>query len=106
MCTGLSREGTDVNVVGSLCSTALIWAATRGFSKCVEHLIEAGADVNEAGKNCYSAVTAAAMNGHSECVDLLTQAGADVNTALIWATKNNHGDYDIFARGRSRCEQQ
>ncbi len=77
--------------------TALIWAATKGYTKVVEALIKAGADVNATSNDGYTALIEAAYNGHTEVVEALIEARAELNTkdidgytALIWAATKGY----------------
>eukprot|EP00747_Dinoflagellata_sp_TGD_P183978 gnl/TRDRNA2_/TRDRNA2_39252_c0_seq1.p1 gnl/TRDRNA2_/TRDRNA2_39252_c0~~gnl/TRDRNA2_/TRDRNA2_39252_c0_seq1.p1 ORF type:complete len:384 (+),score=67.30 gnl/TRDRNA2_/TRDRNA2_39252_c0_seq1:79-1230(+) len=57
-------------------NTALVWAADRGHSDCVEMMLSARADVNARGLVGNSALHRAARNGHVEIASRLIANGA------------------------------
>ena len=83
--TSLIKSGTDTNRKQSSGKTALMRAANRGYSQCVEALVKAGADVNVVLEDGYTALMEATFGGCVKCVELLIDAGADVNMT------NKHG---------------
>ena len=78
--------GADVNARDSHGQTALMYASTRGYTRCVERLVHTwAADVNAEsveGADIVSALMYAAEKGHHQCMDILIQAGADVNAGV------------------------
>jgi hypothetical protein len=105
-----ARAGDVVHVIASIDSganvnvategngyTALIWAASRGYTETVRLLIEGGADLNLQAADGQTALMRAADNGQFDVVKVLVENGADVNiqtdrgiTALRLATLKNH----------------
>ena len=83
--TSLIKSGTDTNRKQSNGKTAMMRAANRGTSQCVEALLKAGADVNVVLEDGYTALMEATFGGRVKCVELLIDAGADVNMT------NKHG---------------
>ena len=91
-------SGADVNVATEGNGyTALIWAASRGYTETVRLLLEGGADMNLLAADGQTALMRAADNGHFDVVKVLVDNGADVNiqtdrgiTALRLATLKNH----------------
>ena len=80
-------------------STALHFAAIKGYEKALKVLLESGADVNAQSQNRDTALILAAMNGRLGTAKILIQAGADINvknkdnyTALQFARKNRFVD--------------
>ena len=72
-------------------------AARKGYSRCLELLLDAGANVNRQDWLGDTSLELAAGSGHDRCVELLLKAGADVNkrdgegyTALMEAAYAAH----------------
>ncbi|CAF3913540.1 unnamed protein product [Rotaria sordida] len=100
----LENKYADVNETKSNdCdeSTALICAASRGYTSLVKYLIENGADVNYSSRNqnfrSTTAIMCATRCGHIDALRLLYNAGANTNithitedTLLVIAAKNKH----------------
>ena len=60
----------------SICSTALWYAARKGYPACTILLIRAGANVEAEGGNAgYTPILVAADDGHDECMRMLIDAG-------------------------------
>lgn len=71
-CTDLLIHfGSRVNATDSAGITALHIAATNGYARLVEKLIQGGADCDLWVPVCF------AMNGYARLVEKLTQGGAD-----------------------------
>jgi ankyrin repeat protein len=94
----LIERGANVNerVLNPFGSTALMFAAIRGFNEILLYLIEKGADINAVageGKIARTALTMSAWNNHIEILEMLLKHGAKVNlkvenktfiSPLIW----------------------
>jgi hypothetical protein len=91
-------SGADVNVATEGNGyTALIWAASRGYTETVLLLIEGGANLDLQAADGQTALMRSADNGHFDVVKILIESGADLNiqtdrgvTALRLATLKNH----------------
>ncbi|KAM6464316.1 kinase D-interacting substrate of 220 kDa isoform 1-T1 [Liasis olivaceus] len=96
----LLERGANPNITGIQYSVyPIIWAAGRGHSRIVHHLLQHGAKVNCSDKYGTTPLIWAARKGHLECVKYLLQMGADVDqegansmTALIVAVKGGFTD--------------
>ena len=105
MNTGPRSKG--VQILGTLCLSALLWGATpvdspvadaamNGNADRVRVLLDQGADANEAQGDGMTALHWAAENGDPAIADLLIQAGADLEattriggyTPLLLASRN------------------
>lgn len=75
----LLSMGIDINIKNNLGNTALMYAASKGFSNIVSKLIAAGATINSQDNDNNTALIAATRNGHTEIVRQLIQAGADLD---------------------------
>ncbi len=100
------QRGRAIDAIAMLSSgtgnagTAIREAAAKGYTRCLQELIEAGAEVNQMDWENSSRTTPlslAAKNGHAECVELLVKAGASVDavdksfwTPLMFAISGNH----------------
>ncbi|MDH3997358.1 MAG: ankyrin repeat domain-containing protein [Desulfuromonadales bacterium] len=74
------QQGAQVNQPEQKkASSALIFAAERGFVDIVKLLLSKGAEYNYQNNHDFSALQAASRNGHLEVVKLLVQVGADVD---------------------------
>jgi ankyrin repeat protein len=87
----LIKAGADLDITGDAKfnmdqNTALLTAAHKGHTECVELLLQRGAKVNETNRNDNSALMLAVMDRHDDCVYLLLAAGADPNV-------QNHNGY-------------
>ena len=78
-------------------SIALLWAASNGHERLVDHMVQHGAETNVQDSHGSTALMWAAQNGHERVVDLLIRHGADVNlprsngfTALRGAAVQDH----------------
>lgn len=78
-------------------STAVMFAAERGFAEIVERLVAKGADINLRNKYGFTALHAAASNNHAAVVKFLLEKGAQVDpqdelgqTPLYFAAERGH----------------
>jgi len=78
-------------------STAVMFAAERGFTEIVQLLVAKGANVNHHNKYGFTALHAAASNNHADVVKLLLEKGAQVDaqdelgqTPLYFAAERGH----------------
>jgi ankyrin repeat protein len=85
--------GVDTDTELKYGSSALMIAASRGFTDVVEVLAQAGAKVNRRNRFGVSALMEAVEKGRLDCVRKLVEYGADINmphnngtTALLAAT--------------------
>jgi len=95
----LKEKEVDVNVRDWDELTALITAASAGYTDIVKLLLKEGADVNASDKDGITALMEASIMGHSKIVDILIDAGAEVDftsssqvTALWLAAGENRVD--------------
>jgi len=95
----LKDKEVDVNVRDWDELTALITAASAGFTDIVKLLLKEGADVNASDKDGITALMEASIMGHNKIVDMLIDAGAEVDyksssqvTALWLAAGENRVD--------------
>ena len=95
----LLQPGSDVDLLDSYGSTALVLAAENGHDLVVELLLQKGAEVDKANNREETALYWAARNGYERTVDLLLSWGASVLakdregwTALDWAAVGSNGD--------------
>jgi len=95
----LLTKDADVNARDTNGQSALMRAASAGFTKVAQTLIDAGADVNLEQNNGGTALGYAAGRGSLQTVQALLSNGADVNvqtsdgwTALFFATLEGHTD--------------
>jgi uncharacterized protein len=87
----LVAEGVNVNASGDHGSwTALLHAASKGFTDAAMALVDAGADINWASAAGNSALLLAAQWSYPDTVDALVDAGADVNHADRHGTSPLH----------------
>jgi hypothetical protein len=95
----LFKASADVNAQDGEYGTAsaLQAAASRGYDKTVELLLDRGADINAEGGFYGTALQAASGESHDRTVELLVDRGADVNaqggyygTALQAASAEGH----------------
>mmetsp|Transcript_36079 Transcript_36079/g.43093 ORF Transcript_36079/g.43093 Transcript_36079/m.43093 type:complete len:912 (+) Transcript_36079:103-2838(+) len=75
----LKEKEVDVNVRDWDELTALITAASAGYTDIVKLLLKEGADVNASDKDGITALMEASIMGHSKIVDILIDAGAEVD---------------------------
>ena len=74
------KKGVEVNAPeAKKASTALMFAAERGFVEIVKTLLAQGANLNHQNKYGFAALHAAASNNHAEVVKLLLEKGAQVD---------------------------
>jgi ankyrin repeat protein len=73
----LVSEGADVNSKDRHGQTALMVAATQGYTAVVKILVQSKAELDEAAKYNLTALMLAVLNGHTEIVRILMKAGAD-----------------------------
>jgi len=74
------QQGVPVNAPeGKKNSSALMFAAERGFLPIVTLLVDKGADVNYRNTYGYTALHAAVSGSHAEVVSALLEKGADVH---------------------------
>lgn len=71
--------GADVNYQDKSGYSALLWAASQGYTQIVEMLINKGADVNKKNVAGNSALIFATRGNHTKMVGLLTLHHAEVN---------------------------
>jgi ankyrin repeat protein len=88
-----------VNIGNNYCQTPLMLAATRGYTKLVDKLINADASLDALDNNCRSALMLATRAGHHGVVESLLVAGANKQlgdrhhrTPLIRAISENRVD--------------
>lgn len=75
--------------------TALICAANRGHTECLNLLIQYGANLNIKDFHGGTALTYAAKFGNLECLKCLVQSGADINAKGLFPNVI-HTYYVIF----------
>ena len=64
----------------------LHWAASCGYERVVQRLLERGADVARKNRSGQTALSRAAMEGHEAVVELLLEKGADVKSKYrVWS---------------------
>ena len=97
--------GLAVNDQGPQHWTALIFAAARGFSWAVDHLLElANVEVNSVDDLGRTALWWAAAGGHSQCVQLLTEqprldvAARDFQGKSAKDIAQDHDHWDIVGQ--------
>jgi uncharacterized protein len=93
----LIARGVNVNIQNGKKDTALILAASNGYTEIVDLILKANADVNIQNNNGDTALTLAAYYGHKKAVELLLKADANVyiqtnkeNTALTLAASEGY----------------
>ena len=94
----LLEADTGVDGADNYAWTALMYAAKRNHSECIEQLISHHADINVVDRDGKSALMIAAEHERVESLMVLCQHGADPNiqdvynmTALMHALHNNRG---------------
>ena len=95
----LIAAGADVNAANKGGWTALMVAATEGYSEITKVLLSADANPNAAKDDGWTALMAAAQEGHAEVAKALLSADANLNaatnddwTALMVATQEGHAE--------------
>ena len=98
------HSGAPIDDMGHFRKSALHYAAERGYSKAIRHLLEHGFDVNAYAPiefrnlDTLSALHLAAMGGHTDAVQMLCEYGAKADaeskvytyTSLHLAAGNGH----------------
>lgn len=77
--------GAEIDPRDDINWTPLDYAASNGFYKSMQILLDNDAPVDARDKNCNTPLHWAAMNGHVECVTMLLDNDADITL------KNIHG---------------
>lgn len=73
------KDGADVNARDGRGGTALMHAASKGYTLMVESLLEAKADPDVRAADGATALFMTAVQRHSEIIELLMKAGADIS---------------------------
>ena len=73
------KNGADRTFNSNIGVTALMLAASGGYTETVETLLKYGADINAKDKNGYTALMWAVTKGHTETVRVLLKHHADPN---------------------------
>ena len=94
----LIANGADVNTKTKDVSTALMFAADRGYYDIVKVLLANGADVNVINKWGMTALMFAYLKGHYDIVIELAQRGYDIN--LIGFDGKSVSEYYEIAKKR------
>eukprot|EP01059_Diplonema_ambulator_P037202 TRINITY_DN9703_c0_g1_i1.p1 TRINITY_DN9703_c0_g1~~TRINITY_DN9703_c0_g1_i1.p1 ORF type:complete len:388 (+),score=38.20 TRINITY_DN9703_c0_g1_i1:58-1164(+) len=94
--TRLIELGANVNQLGSLGKTPLMYAAGKGDVNMVRCLVSHRADVKLTCSNGETAMHYAARNGHADVIEALHQSGADIN-----ATASISGNTPLHSSARS-----
>ena len=104
---------STVNAVDVAGCSALLMAASRGYKKTVEFLLEKGAEVDQKTPEGITALMLAAKNGHGEVVGVLLSAGASLEeadnlgqTAINYAEKGEHDGLVSFMNAYHKLQKE
>ncbi|KAK2750701.1 palmitoyltransferase akr1 [Myotisia sp. PD_48] len=73
----LLHQEIPVDVADPQCHTGLMWAAYKGFPRCVDIFLKWGADVNATDDKGLTPLHWALVNGSIPCIQKLIEYGAD-----------------------------